>query len=103
MHRSGSAIEEEAFDPLHRLRVWLLEHPQPEALRDRRVDSVKDRVSARALHPRRLAPRIEMLARLGETPARMPFGTLQSPREIQVRKHHHRDSFRHKLLALTST
>ena len=29
-----------------------------------------------------------MLARLGETPARMPFGAFQPPREIQIGKYH---------------
>jgi hypothetical protein len=79
MHHRSPAVEEKALYLIERRRSRLFKESEPEALRDRRVDPVKDCVCACALHPCGAALRRELTARLCKLPARQAFGAFQTP------------------------
>src|SRR5574340_1738119 len=51
MKRRRATVEEEPLQRLQRGRTYLLEDPQAEGLRDRRVNAIEHRIRPRILHP----------------------------------------------------
>ena len=88
MHRDRSAISKKALDPVQRGRPQRLKDPKAEGLRNRGVNSVEDGVCASALDPGSTAVRMEARAGFSKLQAGLPFGALESPREIEIGKYH---------------
>ncbi len=65
-----------------------LEETQAKGLRHRRVDAIEDNVRACALNPGGPASRVKTMARFSEFPARLPFGALELPGQIEIGKCH---------------
>jgi hypothetical protein len=78
MHNARPAVERKALNLVQRNRSQLLRESQPEALCDRRVNSIEDGICTCALYPGGPAVRMETTACLSKLYARLSLGTLQS-------------------------
>jgi hypothetical protein len=90
MDNDRSAIQEKCLDGIQRGWGQRLEEAQAEALRNRRVNPVEDRIGAGALYPGGSAIGIQVTARLSELQAGVAFGALEASRKIEIGKYHRR-------------
>ena len=77
MQNDGSAISKKGLNLIQRGGSQRLKKPQPEALRNRGVNSVEDSVCAGALDPGGPAIRIKKTACFSELQTRPAFGTFE--------------------------
>lgn len=85
-----SALEKEGFHRIQRRFGQLLEDPEAEALRSRRIRAVENHVSPATFHPVRTAFGKQPPPRHRELHARIPLCRFQPPRESKIARNHSR-------------